>query len=147
MATYFQGAVKSGDGFSETGTGVGTAVFSQTKLIDFVAESGGGSDNVDATLVLPVGAQIASIFVDTLTAWDSVTSAGLTIGTAAGGTQILGSSDVKSNGRETTAPTAAQLAVWDDIGTSNTLHIRVAQVGNTSAGQARVTVLYTGGSK
>lgn len=24
MATYFQGAVKSGDGFSETATGVGT---------------------------------------------------------------------------------------------------------------------------
>lgn len=147
MATYMQGAIKSGDGPSETSTGVGTAVLSQTSLINFVAESGGGSDNVDATLVLPAGGQIVSIFVDTLTAWDSVTSAGLTIGTTAGGTEILGSSDVKSNGRETTAPTAAQLAVWDDIGSTNTLYVRVAQVGNTSAGQARVTVLYTGGSR
>ena len=147
MASYFQGAIKSGDGFSVTATGVGTAVLSQTTLLSFTAESGGGDDNVDATLVLPVNAQILAIYVDTLTAWDSVTSAGLTVGTAAGGTQLLGSSDVKSAGRETTAPTNTQLAVWDDIGTSNTIYIRVAQSGNTTAGQARVTVLYTGGSK
>ena len=147
MASYFQGAIKSGDGFSETATGVGTAVLSQTKLINFVTQAGGGDDNVDATLVLPVNAQILAIYVDTLTAWDSVTSAGLTVGTAAGGTQLLGSSDVKSAGRETTAPTNTQLAVWGDIGTTNTVYIRVAQSGNTTAGQARVTVLYTGGSK
>lgn len=147
MASYFQGAIKSGDGFSQTATGVGTAVLSQTTLLSFTAESGGGDDNVDATLVLPVNAQILAIYVDTLTAWDSVTSAGLTVGTAAGGTQLLGSSDVKSAGRETTAPTNTQLAVWDDIGTTNTIYIRVAQSGNTTAGQARVTVLYTGGSK
>ena len=132
MASYFQGAIKSGDGFSETSTGVGTAVPSQTALLTFTAESGGGDDNVDATLVLPVNAQIINIFVDTLTAWDSATSAGLTIGTAAGGTQLLGSSDVKSAGRETTAPTNTQLAVWDDIGTTNTVYIRVAQSGNTT---------------
>ncbi len=139
--SYFGSTLKAGSSASES-TDAGFAVLAQTKLIDFVAEAGGGSDNVDATLVLPASSQIIAIYVDTLTAWDSVTSAGLTIGTAAGGTELLGSSDVKSNGRETTAPTAAQLAVWDDIGTSTTVHMRVAQVGNTTAGQARVTVLY-----
>ena len=147
MASYFQGAIKSGDGFSETATGVGTAALSQTVLVNFVAQSGGGDDNVDATLVLPVNAQILAVYVDTLVAWDSATSAGLTIGTAAGGTQLLASSDVKSNGRETTAPTAAQLAVWANVGSTNTVYIRVAQSGNTTQGQARVSVLYTGGSK
>lgn len=147
MASYFQGTIKSGDGASDSATGVGTAVLSQTALINFTLEAGGGNDNVDATLVLPVNAQILDIFVDTLTAWDSAVSAGLTIGTAAGGTQLLGSSDVKTAGRETTAPTNTQLAVWDDIGATNTVHLRVAQSGNTTAGQARVTVLYTGGSR
>jgi hypothetical protein len=141
MSTYFEGAITSGSTPSES-TNFGHAVFTQTTLVNFVSETGGGSDNVDATIVIPVGSQILNILVDTLVAWNSVTSAGLTIGTAVGGTQILGSADVKTDGRETTAPTAAQLAVWDDVGTTNTLHIRVAQVGNTSAGQARVTVNY-----
>ena len=47
MSTYFQGALKSGDGFSETATGVGTAVFSQTALINFDTDlvQGAGSSN------------------------------------------------------------------------------------------------------
>jgi hypothetical protein len=142
--TYFTTPLEVGSAPStDTVAGKGNVVVSQTSLINFVAEGGGGSDNVDATLTLPINSQILAIYVDTLTAWDSVTSAGLTIGTAAGGTEILSSSDVKSNGRETTAPTAAQLAVWDDIGTTNTMYIRVAQVGNTTAGQARVTIVYS----
>jgi hypothetical protein len=141
MATYFEGAVKSGTSPSEY-TNVGYAVFTQTKLIDFVAEAGGGNDNIDTTIVIPAGSAIISIFADTLTAWDSATSATLSIGTTAGGQEFMDNTDVKSNGRETTAPTAADLALWDDVGTSNTLNIRVAQVGNTTAGQLRVTVLY-----
>lgn len=142
MSTYMQGAIKSGDSPSEY-QNVGYAVFAQTKLVDFVAESGGGNDNVDVTIQVPVSAQVHSINVDTLTAWDSVTSAGLTVGTSDGGTQFLSSSDVKSAGREAPTLTAAQLALWDDVGSTNTLHIRVAQSGNTTAGQARVTVLYS----
>ena len=142
MATYQQGALKSGSTPSEY-TNVGYAVFTQTKVLNFTAEAGGGSDNVNDTLVLPANAQIHSINVDTLTAWDSVTSATLSIGTTAGGQEFYANTDVKSNGRETTAPTAAILALWDDIDTSTTLNIRVAQVGNTTAGQVRVTVLYT----
>jgi hypothetical protein len=142
--TYITGPLEVGTGAgTEVTAGKGYGVLSQTTVLNFIAESGAGSDNVDdSSIVLPAGAQLINIFVDTLTAWDSVTSAGLTIGTAAGGTELLGSSDVKSNGRETTAPTAAQLAVWDDIGTTTTMYIRVAQVGNTTAGQARVTFVY-----
>ena len=148
MGTYIQGALKSGDAPSQlpSGVGVGSAVFSQTVLLNFIPQAAAGSDNVEATLVLPKGAQITEYLIDTLTAWDSVTSAGLTIGSAAGGTQYATSVDVKSNGREASSYSAAQLAAMDDIGSNTTVYIRVAQVGNTSAGQARVTLLYTGGA-
>lgn len=145
MSTYMQGALKSGDNPSElpSGVGVGTAVFSQTVLIN---KDTTGTVNVDATLTLPKNAQIIAIYEDTLTAWDSVTSAGMTVGSTAGGTEYVSSVDVKSNGREAPTLTAAQLAAMDDIGTNTTVYIRVAQVGGTTAGQARVTVLYTGGA-
>lgn len=142
MTTYMQGALKTGITPSES-TNVGYAVFAQTVLLDFIAESGGGSDNIDTTIVLPTGAQIHTINVDTLTAWDSVTSATLSIGTSAGGQEFYDNTDVKSAGREATTLTAADLALWDDVGSTNTMYVRVAQAGNTTAGQARVTVLYT----
>lgn len=142
MATYFEGAVKSGSSPSEY-TNVGYAVFCQTTLLNFTAEAGGGSDNVDGSITIPTGAQIHNINVDTLTAWDSVTSASLTIGTTAGGAEFYDATDVKSAGREATALSTADLALWDDVGSTNTLNIRVAQVGNTTAGQVRVTVLYS----
>lgn len=141
MSTYFQGAVKQGATPSES-VGVGYAVFSQSVLIDHVVEAAAGSDNVDTTIVLPAGSQIVEVVTDTLTAWNSVTSAGLTVGSAAGGTQYASSVDVKTAGREAPTLTAAQLAAMGDIGANTTVHVRVAQVGNTSAGQARVTVLY-----
>ena len=143
MATYMHGALKSGSYPSEYSTDPGYAVFSKTVLLDFILEAGAGSDNVDASITLPVGAQIHNINVDTLVAWNSVTTASLTIGTTAGGTEFYDATDVKSAGREATTISDADLAVWDDITTNTTLNIRVAQVGNTSAGQARVTVLYS----
>jgi hypothetical protein len=141
--TYFTGPLEVGTAASnDTVTGKGYGVLAQTVLINFTAEAGGGSDNVDSTLTLPANAQILVFYTDTLTAWDSVTSAGLTVGNTAGGTEYCASVDVKSAGREAPTLTDAQLAAMDDIGSNTTVHIRVAQVGNTTAGQARVTCLY-----
>ena len=142
MATYFQGAVKSGDGFSETATGVGTAVFSQTALIDF------DTDLVqEAVFVLPKDGQIVDIVVDVLTAYNSATSATLTVGSASAGTQYAGSVDAKIAGRVRPTFTAAQLAAMDDIDGNTSVYATVTSVGQPTAGSARVTVLYTGGSK
>ena len=140
MATYFEGAVKSGSTPSEFAN-VGYAVFAQSVVVSALAAA--GNNNVDVSLTVPRGAQIHSINVDTLTAWDSVTSASLTIGTTAGGAEFYDATDVKTNGRETTTITAADLGLWQDVGATNTLVIRVAQTGTTAAGQARVTVLYS----
>lgn len=139
--TNFGSAIKTGTGIGQ-GADAGFVVLRQTVVMDFTLESGGGSDNVDASLTLPPSSQIVDIIPDTLTAWDSVTSATFSAGSAAGGTQYAGSVDVKSAGREAPAFSAAQLAAMDDIGTNTTVHFRVAQVGNTSAGQLRATVLY-----
>ena len=142
MATYFQGAVKSGDGFSETATGVGTAVFSQTALINF------DTDLVqEAVFVLPKDGQIVDVVVDVLTAYNSATSATLTVGSASAGTQYAGSVDAKTAGRVRPTFSAAQLAAMDDIGGSTSVYATVTSVGQPTAGSARVTVLYTGGSK
>lgn len=139
--TNFGSAIKTGTNLG-TGSDAGFVVLSQTVLMNFTAEAGGGNDNVDASLTLPPSSQIINIIPDTLTAWDSVTSATFTAGSAAGGSQYVSGVDVKSDGREAPTFTAAQLAAMDDIGTNTTVHFRVAQAGNTSAGQLRATVLY-----
>ena len=142
MATYFQGAVKSGDGFSETATGVGTAVFSQTALIDFNTTL-----TSEAVFVLPKDGQIVDVVVDVLTAYNSATSATLTVGSASAGTQYAGAVDAKTAGRVRPTFTAAQLAAMDDIDGNTSVYTTVTSVGQPTAGSARVTVLYTGGSK
>lgn len=142
MATYFQGAVKSGDGFSETATGVGTAVFSQTALIDFNATL-----TSEAVFALPKDGQIVDVVVDVLTAYNSATSATLTVGSASAGTQYAGSVDAKTAGRVRPTFSAAQLAAMDDIDGNTSVYATITSVGQPTAGSARVTVLYTGGSK
>ena len=142
MATYFQGAVKSGDGFSETATGVGTALLSQTALINFNATL-----TSEATFVLPNSAQIVDFKIDVLTAFDSATSATLTIGSASAGSQYVGSVNAKTAGRAAPTLSAAQLDAMDTIGANTTAYATITSVGQPTAGSVRVTVLYTGGSK
>ena len=139
--TNFGSAIKTGSGLGQ-GSDAGFAVLSQNQEVNFVTQAGGGNDNVDFYFDLPAGSQIQNIVVDTLTAWNSVTSAGMVFGTSAGGTQYMSSVDVKSNGREAPTFTAAQLTAMADISTNTRVYGRVAQSGNTSAGKALVTVVY-----
>ena len=141
MSTYMQGALKSGDNFAETSTGTGTAVFSQTALIDF------DTDLVqEAVFVLPKDGQIVDVVVDVLTAYNSGTSATLTVGSASAGTQYAGAVDAKIAGRVRPTFSAAQLAAMDDLDANTSVYATVTSVGQPTAGSARVTVLYTGGS-
>jgi hypothetical protein len=137
-----QGAIKSGDSPSETSTGVGTALLSQTSLVTYDADL-----VAEAQFVLPAGAQITSFNIDTLTAYNSATSATLTIGSASGGSQYVGSVDAKTAGRAAPTLSAAQLTAMANIGTNTTVFATVTSVGQPSAGNTRVTVFYTGGSR
>lgn len=137
MGTYMTGPLQTGTGLDNTGTDTGTVVLSKTALISFDADL-----VQDATFALPSGAQIVDFYVDVLTAYDSATSATLSAGTASGGTQYLSGISVKTAGRRSNAFSAAQLAAMDDIGTNTTLVATVTSVGQPTAGQVRVTVVY-----
>lgn len=137
--TTFSGPLQSGDkpaGISG-GPNIGKVVLSQSVLIDF-----------DATLVqtgsviLPAGSQIVEVYADVTTAYNSATSATLTVGSAAAGTQYVTSVNAKTGGRNTTTHTAAQVAAMDDIGTNTTVYGTVTSVGQPTAGQVRMTVQY-----
>lgn len=137
--TTFSGPLASGDkdaGVSG-GSNIGLAVLSQTMLINFDAtlvQSG--------TLNLPVNSQIVNIICDVLTAYNSATSATLTVGTAAAGTQYASGVNAKTAGRTIPTFSAAQLAAMDDIGSTAPFVATVTSVGQPTAGQVRVTVNY-----
>ena len=137
--TTFSGPLQSGDkpaGIAG-GPNIGQAYLAQTALINF-----------DATLVqnatfnIPTSSQIVDFYVDVLTAYDSATSATLSAGTATGGTQYLSAISAKTAARRPNAFSAAQLAAMDDVGTNRTVVATVTSVGQPTAGQVRVTLLY-----
>ena len=115
----------------------GYVVLSQTELIDFDADL-----VQEAITYFPKNSQIVDIIVDVLTAYDSATSATLTVGTASAGTQYAGSVNAKTAGRVRPTFSAAQLAAMDDIGTTLTAYATVTSVGQPTAGQVRVTYVY-----
>ena len=137
--TTWSGPLASGDrnAGESGGPNIGLVALSQTAVLNF-----------DATLVqnatfnIPADSQIVDFYVDVLTAYDSATSATLSAGTAAGGTQYLSGVSVKTGGRRSNGFSAAQLAAMDDVGTNRTVVATVTSVGQPTAGQVRVTMLY-----
>jgi predicted metalloendopeptidase len=119
------------------GPNVGFVVLSQSKTINF--------DNTlvqNATFKLPRGSQILQIIEDVTVAYNSATSATLTVGTAPAGTQYASGTDVKTVGRKSLTPTAAQLSAAADIGGNTDVVATVTSVGQPTAGQVVVTLLY-----
>lgn len=137
--TFLGGPVMTG---TKAGVDVGTCVLTQQ-----VTLNQNSTTAVSATVNLPGGSQLIDILVDPLTAWNSVTSASLTIGSAAAGTQFSAGIDVKAataRTRPTFTPT--QLALMNNIGTTSQsmpVVATVTVVGATSAGQTLVTYIYT----
>lgn len=137
--TTWSGPLASGDKAAGVsgGPNIGQAVLSQTFLINF-----------DGTLVqtgsvnLPTNSQIVEIYADMITPYNSATSATLTVGTAAAGTQYVTSVNAKTGGRNTTTHTAAQVGAMANIGTNTGVFATVTSVGQPTAGQVRVTIQY-----
>ena len=145
-ATHFSGPVVSGDlQQGETnGPNQGFAVLSQSTSI-----TQNSTTAVSSTLYIPAGSRIVDFNIDVLTAYNSATSATLTIGTAAAGTQYVGSIDAKTAGRAAITYSAAQLAAMNGVTITGTaaattppVVVTVTPVGATSAGYVVVTVLY-----
>lgn len=138
--THFNGPLVSGDkqaGVSG-GPNTGYVVLTQTAVINQNSTSA-----VDVTFYVPPNSQLIDIHPDVLTAFNSGTSAVLSVGTASGGTQYASAVDVKTAaGRIAPTFSAAQLAAMDDVGTNTTVVATVTPTGATSAGQVRVTLVY-----
>jgi hypothetical protein len=145
-ATHFSGPVVSGtlqQGETD-GPNQGFSVLSQSTSI-----TQNSTTAVSSTLYIPAGSRIVDFNIDVLTAYNSATSATLTIGTAAAGTQYVGSIDAKTAGRAAITYTAAQLAAMNGVSvlgvaapTTAPVVVTVTPVGATSAGYVVVTVLY-----
>jgi len=105
---------------------------------------------VSSTLYIPAGSIITDVHVDVLTAFNSVTSATLSIGLTAGGTEYVSGVNVKAaTGRIAPTFTAAQLAAMDGVtvlgvaaATTAPVVVTVTPVGATSAGYVFVTIFY-----
>ena len=105
---------------------------------------------VSKTMYIPAGSQIVDFSIDVLTAFNSATSATLSIGTSAGATTYVGSVDVKTaTGRIAPTYTAAQLAAMSNqtvLGvaapTTAPVVVTITPVGATSAGYVNVTMSY-----
>jgi hypothetical protein len=137
--TTWSGPLASGDKNAGVtgGPNIGLAVLSQTVLIDFDATL-----VQNATTYLPYGSQIVDVVVDELVAFNSATSATLSVGTTSGGTEYVSGVNVKTTGRKSNSYSAAQLAAMDNIGNNGTVVATVTSVGQPTAGQVRVTYLY-----
>lgn len=144
MATYMQGAIKSGSTPSEY-QNVGHAIFSQSAVVTTNADGSASS----ATIVIPAGSQIVDYkvdgVVDAVVGGGTATAIAVTVGTAAAGAQYMTSTDMVAGGRATTAITTAQAAAMDDVGTNTAVVITADPNGTivTTQAQYRLTVLYS----
>lgn len=146
--TTFSGPVRSGTlKTGETnGPNLGYAVLQQETSI-----TQNSTTAVSSTLYIPAGAKIVNILVDVLTAFNSATSAVLSVGKTAGGTEYASGVDVKTaTGRITPTFTAAQLAAMSNVSvlgvaapTTPPVVVTVTPTGATSAGYVRVTLIYS----
>jgi len=99
-----------------TGTTVGTienigaTVVSQTFKKDYTGQA--ASATTDTICVLPAGAQIVSIFIDTLVAFTGSTAANLTLGDGTTAALYWASTDITSQGRLANTNAATKLVNW-----------------------------------
>jgi len=142
--TYFGSTLVAGDALTEATNG-GYAVLSQTISLTSTADGLA----VSGTVTLPAGSQIINFQIDTLTApvagGGTATTAPITIGTAAAGTQYLSATNCFAAGRASLSFTAAQLTAMSNISTNTSVVATVDPNGtiSTTQGVWQVTVVYS----
>ena len=140
--TYWASTLTAGSALTEATDG-GYVVLSQT--ISLTSNSGAA---VSGSISIPAGSQIIGFNIDTLTApvagAGTATTAPVTIGTAAAGTQYLSATDCFAAGRAALTFTAAQLTAMSNVGTNTSVFATVDPNGTilTTQGVFQVTVTY-----
>ena len=137
MGTYMTGPFQTGTGLDATGQDTGNMVASQSAVVSFDATL-----VQNATFKVPANCQLVDIIVDALTAYDSASSATLSVGTASGGTQYVSGVNVKTTGRKSNGYSATQLGNMANVNSNTSVVATVTSVGQPTAGSVRVTLLY-----
>lgn len=97
-----------------------------------------------STIYVPANTQVTSFTVDVLVAFDSATSATLSIGYTAGGTELVSGVNVKAaTGRIAITFTPTQLTNMSNITTNTTFVATVTSVGQPTVGTVNVTCFYS----
>ena len=141
--TYFGSTLVAGDALTEATNG-GYVTLMQTISLTSTADGLA----VSGSVTIPANSQIVNIFVDTLTApvagGGTATTAPVTIGTAAAGTQYLSATNCFAAGRAALSFTAAQLTSMSNVGTSTSVYATVDPNGTVSTTQGvwLVTIVY-----
>lgn len=146
----FSGPLKAGTVRYNAYKNVGSATIAQA--VSMVQNS---TNVVNSTIYLPANSQILDVTVDVTTAFDSVTSATLSIGVTSGGTEYASGVNVKTAGRTRPTFTATQLTNMQSTAIdttaslpanagqpTSTLVVSITPVGATTAGAVFVTVEY-----
>lgn len=146
--TTFSGPVRAGNIRNNPYKNVGSAVLSQSIQVPFNATL----TSTSTPMYIPAGSHINDIRITTTVVYDSATSATLTVGKTAAGTEYAGG-NAKTAGLVTTTVSAAQAANWlstpSDVTSTTTgsfptsvIYAQIISVGQPTAGNAVVTVLY-----
>lgn len=144
--TSFSGPVIAGPRSSANGTfgGDNQGLADLTQVVQITQN---GTANAVATAWIPKHSQIMDFIVDTVTTWNSATSAVLQIGTTVADTTYLSLAGLTSiattSGRlYPTTFTQAQLLAMSDTGSTETVVFTVVPTGATTAGTTFVTMRY-----
>ena len=139
--TYFGSTLVAGSALTEATNG-GYVTLMQTISLTTTADGLA----VSGSIVIPANSQIVNFLVDTLVApvGGTATTAPITIGTAAAGTQYLSSTDCYTAGRTALSFTAAQLTSMSNVSTNTSVFATVDPNGTvvTTQGVFLVTVVY-----
>ena len=155
LGPWLLGTVKNTTG-TTVGTieNIGATVVSQTFKKDYTGQA--ASATTDLICVLPAGAQIDFIHIDTLVAFTGSTAANVSIGDGTTAALYWASTDVTAQGRAAISSAAAKLAAW--CGVASTASPNGIGVGPTdvkivatmtptvaavTAGTVQYTIVYT----
>jgi len=128
LGPWLLGTVKN-----TTGTTVGNirntgaTLVSQTFKKDYTGQA--ASATTDTVCVLPAGAQIVNIFIDTLVAFTGSTAANMTLGDGTTAALYWASTDITSQGRLANTNAASKLVNW--AGTATTASPNGQGIGST----------------
>jgi hypothetical protein len=136
--SYFGNEVKVGSPAGREGGTQDWGYVAVDQLVAISANAGAGTK--DHTFYLPK-CRILAIYQDIETAWDSATSATLSVGTTGTPTLFTSTGNAKTAGRSVLPHTSAQCTQIKSVA-AGTYIVQVVQVGAGSAGAGNVRIVY-----